>query len=118
MAPLTAAIDVSEISSVYFVTATSDTERTLTVTKPVVGVVSEGETYVYGDANNDTAVTAADSAMIMQKVLTDTPTTLETVTDKYMTYIDVDNSGVLTAADATYVLQKSLDSTFKMPCEK
>ena len=29
MAPLTAAIDVSEISSVYFVTATSDTERTL-----------------------------------------------------------------------------------------
>ena len=118
MAPLTAAIDVSEISSVYFVTATSDTERTLTVTKPVVGVVSEGETYVYGDANNDTAVTAADSAMIMQKVLTDTPTTLETVTDKYMTYIDVDKSGVLTAADATYVLQKSLDSTFKMPCEK
>jgi len=56
--------------------------------------------------------------MIMQKVLTDTPTTLETVTDKYMTYIDVDKSGVLTAADATYVLQKSLDSTFKMPCEK
>lgn len=118
MAPLTAAIDVSEISSVYFVTATSDTERTLTVTKPVVGVVSEGETYVYGDANNDTTVTAADAAMIMQKVLTDTPTTLETVTDKYMTYIDVDKSGVLTAADATYVLQKSLDSTFKMPCEK
>ena len=118
MAPLTAAIDVSEISSVYFVTATSDTERTLTVTKPVVGVVSEGETYVYGDADNDTAVTAADSAMIMQKVLTDAPTTLETVTDKYMTYIDVDKSGVLTAADATYVLQKSLDSTFKMPCEK
>lgn len=118
MAPLTAAIDVSEISSVYFVTATSDTERTLTVTKPVVGVVSEGETYVYGDADNDTAVTAADSAMIMQKVLTDAPTTLETVTDKYMTYIDVDKSGVLTAADATYVLQKSLDSTFNMPCEK
>ena len=52
MAPLTAAIDVSEISSVYFVTATSDTERTLTVTKPVVGVVSEGETYDYAEGIN------------------------------------------------------------------
>ena len=79
---------------------------------------AEGERLTAGDADNDTAVTAADSAMIMQKVLTDAPTTLETVTDKYMTYIDVDKSGVLRAADATYVLQKSLDSTFKMPCEK
>ena len=71
-----------------------------------------------GDANNKTTLPPADAAMIMQKVLTDAPTTLETVTDKYMTYIDVDKSGVFTAADATYVLQKSLDSTFKMPCEK
>lgn len=113
---LTSSISVSEISSVYFVTATADTERSLAVTSPKVSTVKT-ESFVYGDATNDGVVTSADSAILMQKVLLNAETELEKATNNYMKYLDVDKSGEIASTDAAYILQKSLDSTFKMPCE-
>lgn len=73
--------------------------------------------FIYGDADSDGNLTSNDSAKIFQKVLLDSKTNLEDVTENYIEYLDVDGDGLLTAADSVYVLQKVLDSNFHYPIE-
>ena len=75
-------------------------------------------TAVIGGANQTGKVEAADSAVILQKVLNNSYVMpIEFVTDDYLTYLDVDCDGTLTAADSAIVLQKVLNSGFEMPIE-
>ena len=75
-------------------------------------------TLMYGDANADNILTAADAAMILQKVLKNSyQMPVEELTSSWMDYTDVTNDDVLTAADAATVLQKVLKNSYKMPVE-
>ncbi len=60
---------------------------------------------LYGDANNDKSLTAADCSQVMQKVLNGGYCMdIEDATDSYMDYVDMDKNGMLTAADAAEIL--------------
>ncbi len=75
--------------------------------------------FTYGDANNDGDLNAADSSMVLQKVLTSSfELPIESVTDDYMLVVDVDKNNELNAADSALILQKVLISSFTMPCEE
>ena len=79
------------------------------------------ETVVYGDANNDGSITAADSAAILQKVLNNSyiPAIEEAYGyEKALKYLDVNVDNKLTAADSAMVLQKVLNSSFTMTVEE
>ena len=74
---------------------------------------------VKGDADCDGKITAADSAVILQRVLNSSfKMDIEKKTSDYMNYVDVDKDKKLTAADASMVLQKVLNNSFKMNIEK
>lgn len=64
---------------------------------------------IYGDADNNGVLTAADSTMILQKVLdSNFEMPLEKAVNDYMSYVDLDNNDTLTAFDAAIVLKKVL----------
>ena len=73
---------------------------------------------MYGDADISGVLTAADSAMVLQKVLNDSfKMSVEDVKKDYMSVVDADQNKVLTAADSTVILQKVLNDSFRMPIE-
>ncbi|MBQ6554872.1 MAG: leucine-rich repeat protein, partial [Firmicutes bacterium] len=87
--------------------------------KGVDAFEEEEETFVYGGANNTGRLEAADSAVILQKVLNGSyKMPIENETSDYLKYVDVDCDGKITASDSTTVLQKVLNSSFKMPVEE
>ena len=74
---------------------------------------------INGGANHTGKLEAADSAVILQKVLNSGyKMPVENATDDYLKYIDVDLDGKITASDATQVMQKVLNSSYKMPIER
>ena len=76
------------------------------------------EVFLYGDADADGTLSAADSAVLMQKTLVSTfKLPLRNKTNDWLKYSDVDNDKEITASDAATVLQKVLVSTYKMPAE-
>lgn len=86
--------------------------------KGVDAFEEEEETFVYGGANNTGRLEAADSAVILQKVLNGSyKMPIENETSDFLKYVDVDCDGKITASDSTTVLQKVLNSSFKMPVE-
>ena len=77
------------------------------------------ENILYGDADGDNILSAADSAALLQKTLVSTyEMPIQKKTDDWMKYTDVDVDNEITASDAATVLQKVLVSTYKMPAEK
>lgn len=79
---------------------------------------STTDTFVYGDADADQMVSAADAAVILQKTLTESYCMpIEEKTENWLKYADVDGDGALTASDAASVMQKTLVDTYKMPVE-
>ena len=76
------------------------------------------QTYLYGDADINGVLTAADASMVLQKVLDSSfKMSVEDTKEDYMYIADVDRNDILTAADASMILQKVLDSSFQMTCE-
>lgn len=73
---------------------------------PPTPPVDEG---VYGDANKDTEVTAADVVMVMQFVINGTPYTNDTE------YVDVNKDGKVDSEDAAMILQKALNDSYTLP---
>ena len=74
--------------------------------------------FIYGGACAEKTLSAADAAMILQKVLDPgTIMPIEKETPNYFKYIDVDADNQLTASDALYVMQKVLDEKCKFPAE-
>lgn len=79
----------------------------------------KGSSFLYGDADGDGSLTAADGAIILQRVLDEGAyVPLQDKTEDYLKYLDTDGNGVLTADDSALVLQKSLDKGFLMPKER
>lgn len=79
---------------------------------------NQNPSYVYGDADNDGALTANDSSVVLQKVLNNSYIMpIENVSDDYIKYLDVDCSNDLSASDAAYILQKVLNNGFILPVE-
>ncbi|MBQ9519558.1 MAG: C40 family peptidase [Firmicutes bacterium] len=78
-----------------------------------------GESPVYGDADADGVISAADSADILQKTLLGTRFIMpaEKFYDDWLKYIDVDMDENITASDAADVMQKVLDGGYKFPVE-
>lgn len=77
------------------------------------------EDILYGDADGDNILSAADSAALLQKALVSTyEMPVQKKTDDWPKYADVDTDGKITANDSALVLQKALVSTYKMPAEK
>lgn len=73
---------------------------------------------LYGDADNDGSLTAADSAQVLQKVLNNSfEIALQKENDDWLAILDVDCSGNLTSYDSAIILQKALDDSYVMPCE-
>ncbi len=73
---------------------------------------------LYGDADINGVLTAADASMVLQKVLDSSfKMSVEDTKEDYMYIADVDRNDILTAADASMILQKVLDSSFQMTCE-
>ena len=80
--------------------------------------VIEVNDVIYGDADGNNTLTAADAAAVLQKVLNSAyKVPLEEKTSNYMLYLDVDAGGTLTAADSAAILQKVLNSAYAFPCE-
>lgn len=74
--------------------------------------------FLYGDADGDGKLSAADSTILLQKALVGTyAVPLQGKTDNWLEYTDVDTDKKITAADSAAVLQKVLVSTYKMPVE-
>lgn len=79
---------------------------------------NQNPSYVYGDADNDGALTANDSSVVLQKVLNNSYIMpIENVSDDYIKYLDMDCSNDLSASDAAYILQKVLNNGFILPVE-
>ena len=77
------------------------------------------EDILYGDADGDNILSAADSAALLQKTLVSTyEMPIQKKTDDWLKYTDVDMDNEISASDAATVLQKVLVSTYKMPAEK
>ena len=73
---------------------------------------------IKGGANHTGKLEAADSVVILQKVLNSSyKMPIENAADNYMDYIDVDLDNKITAADSATVMQKVLNNSFKMPIE-
>lgn len=73
---------------------------------------------VYGDADGNGELTAADAISVLQKVLNGSyKTDIEDKTEYYVSALDVDCDGELTAADSAVVLQKVLNKSYYMPVE-
>lgn len=75
------------------------------------GAVTVNYIGLWGDANNDGAVTAEDAAVVLQYALNYTELANAEVAD-------VTQDGKVNSQDATMILQKVLDSSYKMACEK
>lgn len=74
--------------------------------------------WIHGDADGDGGITAADAAIVIQKVLAyDFKTPIEDKTDDYMKVLDVDGSGDLTSNDGAYIMQKALNNSYVLPIE-
>ncbi|MBQ8940978.1 MAG: C40 family peptidase [Firmicutes bacterium] len=73
------------------------------------------EKVLYGDADNDKKITAADAAAIMQKTLTENYKMPVESTDNWLEYIDVDKDTNITAADAAAVLQSVVSENYTLP---
>ena len=76
--------------------------------------------FIYGDADADGILTAADASLVLQKVLTPDLITLpiEEKSAEYEKYLDTDGDGILTASDALEIQQKSLNEDYIMLCER
>ncbi|MBQ8942755.1 MAG: hypothetical protein IJ062_13090 [Firmicutes bacterium] len=114
------AADVTDVSSVYFMTAQKAADRDIAVTMPsVLKVIENTKTFLYGDVTADGLLAADDAAMLLQKVLTeDTVMPIEKETDDWLKYADVSGEGQLEAADATLILQRVLSDNMKFPVEQ
>lgn len=85
----------------------------------LVVTVEESDNAILGDANMDGSLTAADAAVILQKILNDAyKMPIEEYVSDYVKYVDVDGQSGLTASDSVCVLQKVLNSAYIMPAEK
>lgn len=84
--------------------------------------IKNAKAVIYGDADGDDKLTAADCSHIMQKVLDNSyKTPVEDIIDDYMGVLcvsDKNHADVAVAADAATVLQKILDSSYKFPVEQ
>ena len=90
------------------------TEKATETTTAQQGGGSQSYTPMKGDADADGKLTAADSTVILQKVLNKSyKMNIEYKTSDYLTYVDVDKDKTITAADSAIVLQKVLNSGFK-----
>lgn len=102
-------------------TTTSDTttESTTsdTTTESTTDTTTETTTeicLIMGDADNDLKITAADSALVLQKVLVNSFIIgIENITKNYIHYVDVTGDNQLNADDAAAILQKVLVNTFE-----
>lgn len=118
---LLAMVLIINSTAVVFAEDYNAEENTLLQEVPVDEVVSGGviQKYLYGDADNDGAITSNDASIILQKVLNKNfEIPLQNANNYYMQYINVDEDGTLSAADATQVLQKSLKDFTKLPVEE
>jgi pectate lyase len=118
--PSVGIVDDTAVETTTEVTTTTTEVTTTTTTETATEDTTAApvENPVYGDADASGAVEVQDAAALLQKVLKNTKTALETVRDDFMTYLDVDGDGKLTSADVAHVLQKALDSSYKFPVEK
>ncbi len=100
------------------VTETSTETTTATETTTESTTTDDGG-FIYGDATADKELTAADSAVILQKALNNSfSMPIESKTDNWLKYTDTTADNEITAADAAVVLQKALNNAFKMPVER
>lgn len=75
--------------------------------------------FVYGDANANGGLQAADAAYVLQKVLNGNfQMPIEEKTTDWLGVVDVNASGNLSAEDSAMILQKVLNSGFTMPAEQ
>lgn len=75
--------------------------------------------FVYGDANANGGLQAADAAHVLQKVLNGNfKMPIEEKTTDWLGVVDVNASGNLSAEDSAMILQKVLNNGFTMPAEK
>ena len=103
----------------------SEGSANVTLTVPEIGIsrtikvnVGAEAAVRFGDADNNGSLTAADSAIVLQKVLRGTyQMPVEEAVADYIFYIDVDCDGKITASDSAVIMQKVLRGTYQMPCE-
>ena len=111
-------LNVSSVDSFYSTTSKKGERNVSIVGLNVYGISDELVVdMVYGDADNNGVLTAADSATILQKTLNSSYVMPAEANANYMKYIDADNDGSLTAGDSACVLQKVLNDSYKMPVE-
>ena len=109
-------IDVSEISSVRYITPKTKTISITSATLPVVYTLNTAaEDAVLGDWDGDKAVTASDASYILQYVLS--PKSMN-ASDEQINRCKVLGDPSLTASDAAAVLQKALNENYPFPAEK
>ncbi len=76
----------------------------------ILRAAEEGYGLIFGDGNADGSLTAADSALILQRVLDNTTKIpVENTEQGHMYYLDVNRDNALTAEDASYILSKALN---------
>ena len=110
---LSDSISAKSVNVVYNITATKDTDRNLTVSKPVVGVPDNGETTtetttVTTTESTTEATTTKSTTVITTETSTETTTEAPAPEPSKPIKGDADNNGKVEADDAAFVLQKVL----------
>ena len=110
---LSADIDVSEISSVRLMTPKSKAINITSATEPVVYKLDmDDKDTVWGDWDDDKAITAYDASAILQYVLM--PESMK-ATEEQVNRCKVLGDPSVTASDAAAVLQKALKEDYIFP---
>ena len=104
-------VDVASISSVY---STTSKKSARDVSLSNIKLQKESAAplppaHVYGDADDNGTVTAADAAMALQNVLDGTPFVNE------FEYVDVNGDAKIDTTDVAMILQKALNSNYTLP---
>ncbi len=123
---LSDSISAKSVNVVYNITATKDTDRNLTVSKPVVGVPDNGETttetttVTTTESTTEATTTSETTTATTTETTTESTTVITTETSTETTTEapapepskpikgDADNNGKVEADDAAFVLQKVL----------
>ena len=70
------------------------------------------KTPIYGDANNNGILDVEDSAIVLDKVLTNKSMPIEENTD-YKKYVDLNKDDIIDSTDVSIILQMALDKNYR-----